>query len=160
MESQSNKKKVCTICRKQITASAFARHLASHKALFHCQNCSFQCNRKDNYRRHVKMHQSEIITAENNLAGDDIKNSEEVEHVVDANNKRLLRFTVDSLTDAQKQISLDFKKPFTCKVLSPRGGGKTTFVVSYIQQVAAMNFLLLSLAHLTKKRIMYCAESV
>jgi hypothetical protein len=130
--------KTCNVCSKNISADHYARHLAGHKKRFQCNICEFRCSRKDNYHRHLKLHQAQACS-KTRIVEEPIT-SVTVESNVADNNERLMRFQVEPLTDSNKIKSLDFKKPFTCKVLSPRGGGKTTFVVNYIQQVASMNF--------------------
>ena len=34
----------------------------------------------------------------------------------------------------------NFIHPFTCKIMGPRGSGKTSFTVSYIQKIASLTF--------------------
>ena len=51
----------------------------------------------------------------------------------------LLNFKVDAPIAIEIQ-SAEFMHPFSCKVLGPRGSGKTSFTVSYIQKVACFRF--------------------
>ena len=48
-------KKVCSTCFKPVVAKNFSRHVKCHfDDKFSCTLCTFVCNRKDNYDRHLK----------------------------------------------------------------------------------------------------------
>ena len=65
-------------------------------------------------------------------------------HPFTADEKRLKRnlmtFKVDAPPITNKSKSAEFMHPFSCKVMGPRGSGKTSFTVSYIQKVACFRF--------------------
>jgi hypothetical protein len=138
MKNQAHKKKVCGVCQKAITAAHYARHLASHESVIHCQHCPVIFTRQDNYKRHLKFHGDNLACS----------NSDEAEApttsttvVIDEENlKSSLRNFHVSGPDIPSIKTPNFLHPFSCKIVGPRGSGKTSFTVSYIQQIACQTF--------------------
>ena len=54
--------------------------------------------------------------------------------------EQLMEFTIDMPAGCYAPDSPDFKHPFTCKVVGPRGSGKTCFMISYIRKIACLTF--------------------
>ena len=52
----------------------------------------------------------------------------------------LVGFSVDELDGSAMNKTPDFIHPFTCKVIGPRGSGKTSFMVSYLKKIACLTF--------------------
>ena len=71
-------KKICNICDKSISASQIARHLVSHKTSIQCQYCPMVFNRKDIYKRHLKLHGD--MAADCSVQSDDVQ---QVEFIID-----------------------------------------------------------------------------
>src|SRR5271167_2831926 len=142
-----NSHKTCLVCKQSICHASFSRHLKSHSNAFECPYCPSQhFNRRDSLIRHMKLHGSQ-------LANDDITAATAHEKAVslskskrpfteDRNQltKNIMQFKVDAPADSNKIDSAEFMHPFSCKVLGPRGSGKTSFTVSYIQKVACFTF--------------------
>src|SRR5271163_2625023 len=126
-------KKLCNSCGKSIATSQIARHQASHETSFQCKHCPTSFNRKDSYKRHLNLHGN-------------ISSSVCVEPIPDfiVDNKKVMEnivnFQVISPNIPLNDKTSDFIHPFTCKVMGPRGSGKTSFTVSYIQQIACLTF--------------------
>ena len=111
-------KKECQFCNKLISVINFNRHKVKHIEHFCCKTCKASFNRKDSLKRHEISQHIYSIT----------------------NNSALLNFTSDQLSNLGEQNDIDFKKPYTCKVVASRGCGKTTFVLNYIIKIAHANF--------------------
>jgi len=124
-------KKVCNICSKSVENSHFARHQASHDVLIPCDQCSIMFNRKDSYKRHLRLH------GEN-----DVESDSPLEYEVDEEKVKdsIINFHVNPPNISPNSRTANFVHPFTCKIMGPRGSGKTSFTVSYIRQVACLTF--------------------
>jgi len=130
-------KKLCNSCGKSIATSQIARHQASHEVNFQCVYCSMSFNRKDSYKRHLNLHgnkYSETIVEPNLLPM--VKFTIDDKKVID----NLVNFQVVPPNIPLNNKTPDFIHPFTCKVMGPRGSGKTSFTVSYIEQIASLTF--------------------
>ena len=131
-------KKVCSNCNKYVDKSNFARHQASrNNVIISCNQCSMKFNRKDSYKRHLSLH--------GNIQNDANEESNvlpSLEFTIDDKKviENLVNFQVKLPNIPFNNKTPDFKHPFTCKVIGPRGSGKTSFTVSYIQQIACLTF--------------------
>jgi len=151
----SSSQRTCPTCRQLICHASYARHLKSHTNKFQCDQCpSLQFNRRDNLVRHMKIHEPQV-TYDNQYANSLPLDVQPVRmpapqpqpsdvHPFTADEKRLKRnlmtFKVDAPPITNKSKSAEFMHPFSCKVMGPRGSGKTSFTVSYIQKVACFRF--------------------
>ena len=52
----------------------------------------------------------------------------------------IINFHVNPSSTSGNSGTADFVHPFSCKIMGPRGSGKTSFTVSYIQQIAYLTF--------------------
>src|SRR5277367_5337477 len=130
-------KKLCNSCGKSIATGHIARHQSSHQAWFQCEHCPMSFNRKDSYKRHLNLHGNIVADAsvEPNLV-------QPLEFSIDDKKVRenLVNFQVIPPNSSLNNKTPNFIHPFTCKVMGPRGSGKTSFTVSYIQQIASFTF--------------------
>jgi GTPase SAR1 family protein len=127
--------RTCDVCGKQIDSVHFSRHLQSHEAVMFCNACDFHCNRRDSLQRHAKkFHSDEVAAATSNVVDSArLLTDDELQ-------KEIISFSVTIPHSSKIIKSANFLRPFSCKVVGPRGSGKTSFVVSYIQQIALKTF--------------------
>jgi uncharacterized pyridoxamine 5'-phosphate oxidase family protein len=132
--------KTCSVCNKQIKPKNFHRHLQSHRSDFACDVCDYVCSRKDNLSRHQKRFHSE--SSSTYKARLETPDSQPLHPLLspDEIRSKLVSFTVTVPATCTNTDNPDFIHPFSCKVLGPRGSGKTSFVLSYISQVALFTF--------------------
>src|SRR5277367_2464393 len=130
-------KKLCNSCGKSIATGNIARHQASHQAWLQCEHCPASFNRKDSYKRHPNLHAT--LYADSSVERNVASNTEFTvadKKVIDS----LVNFQVMPPNVPLNNKTPDFIHPFTCKVMGPRGSGKTSFTVSYILQIAYLTF--------------------
>src|SRR5438552_1811104 len=127
-------KSFCDICNQSVTKPNFARHVVSHNSVIQCEYCPIIFNRKDNYKRLLKLH--------GDRKPDDIGSGAPATLEVDDAKVKdsIINFHVDPPSKSVNSRTADFVHPFSCKIMGPRGSGKTSFTVSYIQQVASLTF--------------------
>ena len=118
--------------------ASFARHVASHESVVNCQYCSLTFNRKDSYQRHLKLHGNMERDAPAEVGNPEHQTEFEIDEGKLKTN--LQNFQVHPPNIPLNSRTADFIHPFTCKVMGPRGSGKTSFTVSYIQQIACITF--------------------
>jgi len=94
-------------------------------------------NRRDSYKRHLSLH--------GNVQPDaNVEPNVQPQLVFNIDDKKVIESIVNfqvlppNIRNNKKMA--DFKHPFTCKVMGPRGSGKTSFTVSYIEQIACLTF--------------------
>ena len=140
-------KQSCPTCSKLIELKNLNRHQAVHGEInIQCQYCSLTFTRKDNYRRHLNLHGkiAADVLPEANLNVDILTQCDEepANFIVDVEqlNANLTNFNVEGPSIPNDVHSADFIHPFTCKVVGPRGSGKTSFTVSYIKKIASLTF--------------------
>src|SRR5271156_2692882 len=138
----SSSTKACPDCDKSVDTTHYARHVKSHNVKFKCKQCpSLQFNRRDNLARHMKLHGPQFDDEDEPSTSAPYKtqqsHSEDTPFTVDKSTlkRNLIIFKVDAPI-TNKIESAEFQHPFACKVMGPRGSGKTSFTVSYIQKVA------------------------
>ena len=131
-------KKLCSSCGKSIATGNIARHQAAHDAvIIQCQHCCLRFTRKDNYKRHLNAAHANVQADAFELpnALQKIEFTIDDEKVIDS----IVNFKVTP-PNVPLNKTPDFIHPFTCKVMGPRGSGKTSFAISYIQQTACLTF--------------------
>lgn len=100
------------------------------------RNCKVTCEScerilvKANKARHQRICKGlkMIESNRNDVTDDDVQDNYQIRDC-DIN---LQHFKVLPLMELNNDIHINFKAPFTVKVIAPRGGGKTSFVVTYI----------------------------
>ena len=134
----NSSKRICNTCGQSINRINLARHIATHETvIIQCQFCPLTFTRKDNYKRHIKLHGMERD------APAEVSNTEHsTEFEIDEEKVKtnLVNFQVHPPNIPPNSSTADFIHPFSCKVMGPRGSGKTSFTVSYIQQIACLTF--------------------
>jgi len=166
-------RKNCPECEASVDRTHYARHLKSHKVQFQCKYCpSASFKRRDSYIRHLKVHPISdsddvedhapiVQTAKRTMTSQPSSN-----HPVNilaqpftANekqlNRNLLNFKVNTPAFNNKVQSGEFIHPFSCKVLGPRGSGKTSFTVSYIEKVACFRFPKIFIVTTSPNQLLY-----
>ena len=140
-----SEKLLCKICKQSVPKSSFSRHCKSHNRQLKCQCCSLSFNRKDNWLRHMKQYHSDTNLDEetdmDTTSNSSMSSNNSSELIVDEEKLKtsLINFKVKS-SDVSPITSPDFVHPFSCKIIGPRGSGKTSFMVSYITQIACLTF--------------------
>ena len=121
-----------------------------------CQYCSVTFTRKDNYKRHLKVH-GDKCNADSDILHDILPSENHVEFEVDnvMLNERLVNFKVVSPDISSNNQSPNFIHPFTCKVMGPRGSGKTSFTVAYLQQIASVSFKKIFIVTTSPDQLLY-----
>ena len=144
--NECTSKKLCDVCYIKVDKHHYSRHLKSHKENLKCIQCSNEFNRQDNLVRHMKLHPP--------VKTNDCLYSEKITIDEEKIKTSIINFHV-KVPDSSVTTIHCFKHPFTCKVMGPRGSGKTCFMVSYVQQVACLMFSKILIATSTPDQILY-----
>ena len=138
----SSSTRECFICRKNVEVKHYSRHLNSHSAEFQCIHCpSVSFTRKDNYIRHMKRHG--LRNTYNEYEPSSNSKTADLEPFViktEQLKQNAAKFTIDLPNFGNQEDTPFFIHPFTCKIIGPRGSGKTCFTISYIQKIACLMF--------------------
>src|SRR5271156_104836 len=67
----------------------------------------------------------------------------------------LQTFTVEAINVKNNIKTAEFQHPFSCKVMGPRGSGKTLFTVSYINKIACLRFPRIYIATSSPEQLLY-----
>ncbi len=135
----SSSRRICTVCDQSVDISNYARHVKSHSITFQCKHCPLvNFKRRDSFLRHLKLHDEHYKTDDKPTSNTIIRNiAESIDE--DALKFNIMNFHVSD-PGYPSINAIDFVPPFSCKIVGPRGSGKTSFTVSYIQQVANLKF--------------------
>ena len=138
-------KRTCSTCEKLVCPASFSRHLRSHSNKFKCDQCpSLIFNRRDNLIRHLKVHHP--------LNDDDYESSsipQDHSAIVESApfiiKEEILKENLGNFSISLPQFTTqadtsNFIHPFSCKIVGPRGSGKTSFAISYIEKIACLTF--------------------
>src|SRR5271156_145030 len=133
-------RKDCPQCETSVDRAHYARHVKSHNIQFKCKHYpSASFKRRDNYIRHMKVHA--IAGEDDELAcSDPIIEAEPFIIKEDQLKENLANFTIDIPNFTKRSDTSNFIHPFSCKIIGPRGSGKTSFTISYIQKIARLIF--------------------
>src|SRR5438552_1281148 len=126
-------KSVFYFCNQSVTNAHFAIHVALHNSIIQCEYCPIMFNRKDSYKRHLKLHGDRKADKESDALATLVVDNEKVKDSI-------INFHVQPPNMSANSRTADFVHPFSCKIMGPRGSGKTSFTVSYIKQVACLTF--------------------
>jgi len=100
----------------------------ARKCTVACDSCNAHISKAN-----ISRHKSHCKHAPFDNTADEFKSNVDVDF-------GLMDFKVESLTLFARPNQINFISPFTCKIVAPRGGGKTTFVVNYILKNAQYQF--------------------
>ena len=147
---QPYRKKLCSMCGMCVNSKNISRHLKSHASQLQCEQCGASFNRYDSLRRHKNHFHKNCANPTTN----------DVQHTTDVENQEalltnLINFSVNVPISSEKVVGPDFIQPFSCKILGPRGSGKSSFMVSYVQKIACYTFQKVFIATSTPDQDMY-----
>jgi Poxvirus A32 protein len=145
MNSAKRSCKICNVCNQVVCYASYSRHIKAHEPKYQCLECPLlNFNRRDNYLRHIKLHGYQAIPSAfvSTLSNQELNQRPAIQFNADEKQlkQNLLNFSVDPPTVSIKVNSAEFVHPFSCKIIGPRGTGKTSFMVSYVQKVACFRF--------------------
>ena len=139
--------RACTICFKNVKLSHYSRHVNTHNAKFQCSQCpsmpSF--SRRDSLIRHtMKLHGNQCKSDDDKPTSHSIVQNSTVSNTPPEIDDYKLKCSVMNFHVSDPGYptvnAADLVHPFSCKVVGPRGSGKTCFTVSYILQIACLKF--------------------